>query len=80
LAKGGLDDLNMATGIELGSSELHPSMSIHYSTPSEMLTQLNSSLHLYARAEILLEISVPSAPPSQLSYDEYTDRTLSVGR
>ena len=33
-----------------------------------------------ARAEIWLEISVQSALPSQLSYDEYTDRTLSVGR
>jgi len=33
-----------------------------------------------ARAEIWTEISAPPAPPSQLSYDEYTDRTLSVGR
>ena len=33
-----------------------------------------------ARTEIWFEISVPPAPPSQLSYDEYTDRTLSVGR
>ena len=33
-----------------------------------------------ARAEIWFEISAPPAPPSQLGYDEYTDRTLSVGR
>jgi len=33
-----------------------------------------------AMAEIWFEISVPPAPPSQLSYDEYNDRTLSVGR
>ena len=26
------------------------------------------------------EISAPPVPPSQLSYDEYIDRTLSVGR
>ena len=32
------------------------------------------------RAGIWFEISVPPAPPSQLSYDEYTDHTLSVGR
>jgi len=32
------------------------------------------------RAEIWFEISAPPAPPSQLSYDEYTDCTLSVGR
>ena len=32
------------------------------------------------RAEIWLEISVPPVPHSQLSYDEYTDHTLSVGR
>jgi len=30
-------------------------------------------------AEIWFEISAPPAPPSQLCYDEYTDRTLSVG-
>ena len=30
------------------------------------------------RAEIWFE--VPPPLPSQLSYDEYTDRTLSVGR
>jgi len=33
-----------------------------------------------ASAEIWLEISVPSVPPSQFSYDEYTDHILSVGR
>ena len=33
-----------------------------------------------ARAEIWFEISAPPAPPSQLSYDEYTDRTRSLGR
>ena len=33
-----------------------------------------------ARAEIWFEISAPSALPSQLIYDEYTDCTLSVGR
>jgi len=33
-----------------------------------------------ARAEIWFEISAPSEPRRQLSYDEYTDRTLSVGR
>jgi len=27
-----------------------------------------------------MEISAPLAPPSQLRYDEYTDRTLSVER
>jgi len=32
------------------------------------------------KAEIWFKISVPPAPPGQLSYDEYTDRTLSVGR
>ena len=31
-------------------------------------------------AEILFDISAPPAPPRQLSSDEYTDRTLSVGR
>src|SRR6218665_3784538 len=35
---------------------------------------------LKSRAEIWFEISYPPAPPSQLSYDEYTDSTLSVGR
>ena len=35
---------------------------------------------LHARVEMWFEISVPSAPSSQLSYDEYTDSTLSVGR
>jgi len=30
-------------------------------------------------AEIWFEISVPPAPFSQFSYDEYTDLTLSVG-
>ena len=33
-----------------------------------------------ARAENWFEISAPCVPPRQLSYDEYTDRTLSVGR
>ena len=33
-----------------------------------------------ARAEIWFQISVPSAPPSQFTYDGYTDRTMSVGR
>jgi len=33
-----------------------------------------------ARAEIWFEISVPPVPPSQLSFDEYTDRTLPAGR
>jgi len=32
------------------------------------------------RAEIWFEISIPPAPSMQLSYDEYTDSTLSVGR
>jgi len=32
------------------------------------------------RAEIWIEISAPPVPPSQLSYNEYTDRTLSVER
>jgi len=31
-------------------------------------------------AEIWFEISAPTALPSQLGYDEYTDRTLSVGK
>jgi len=26
------------------------------------------------------EISAPHAPPRKLNYDEYTDRTLSVGK
>jgi len=30
--------------------------------------------------KFVIEISVPLVPPGQLSYDEYTDRTLSVGR
>ena len=33
-----------------------------------------------ARAEIWFETSAPPVPPSQLSYDEYTDCTLSVER
>jgi len=32
------------------------------------------------RAEILIEVSAPPAPHSQLSYDEYPDRSVSVGR
>jgi len=39
-----------------------------------------SKVHIPAREEICIEISAPSAPPSQLSYDEYTDRTLAVVR
>ena len=30
-------------------------------------------VQILVRAEILLEICVPSVPPSQLGYDEYTD-------
>src|SRR6218665_1154059 len=37
-------------------------------------------VHTPARAEIGCDISVPPVATSQLSYDEYTDRTLSVGR
>jgi len=33
-----------------------------------------------AKVELWFEISAPPVPPSQLSYDEYNDRTLSVGR
>jgi len=37
------------------------------------------NVYVPARAEICIEISAPPAPPSEFSYDEYTDRTLSVG-
>ena len=37
-------------------------------------------IQIPTRADIRFEISASLAPPSQLSYDEYTDRTLSVGR
>ena len=39
----------------------------------------DGGVHILARAEIWFEISAPPAPPSQLSYDEHTDRKLSVG-
>ena len=37
-------------------------------------------VRISVRAETWLEISAPPVPPSQHSYDEYTDRTLTVGR
>jgi len=39
-----------------------------------------SGVQIPARAEIWFKISAPTAPSSQLIYDEHTDRTLSVGR
>ena len=44
------------------------------------LLVMKLGVQIPARAEIWIEIFAPPAPPSQLSYDEYTDRTLSVGR
>ncbi len=35
-----------------------------------------SRIQILARAEVWFEISAIAAPPSQLSYDEYTDLTL----
>ena len=39
-----------------------------------------SGVQIPARAGIWFEISDPLAPPSLLSGNEYSDRTLSVGR
>ena len=62
---------NVYTNIGLGSGTV--------------VSMLNCQLRFFrvqiqARAEIWILISAPTACPSQLSYDEYTDLTLSVER
>jgi len=47
----------------------------HAGLPSETF-----GVEIPAREDIWLEISIPPAYPSQFSFYEYTDRTLSVGR
>ena len=46
---------------------------------SKLFTELGLNLVAICQ-KVKFEISVPPALPSQLSYDEYTDCTLSVGR
>jgi len=41
---------------------------------------LRFGIKILARAEILFKIFAPPVAPSQLSYDEYTNCTLSEGR
>ena len=43
------------------------------------LTIKRFGVQIPAKAEILIKISAPPVPRSQLSYDEYTDRTMSMG-
>ena len=52
----------------------------HWVVGSVPTSKREVGVQIPAMAEISFQISVSPAPPSPISYNEYTDRTLPVGR